>query len=124
MPAGRPPKYKTAEELSDKICQYFQELKDKKETPTITGLVLYCGFCDRCSFYDMEKQDKFSYTIKKARTTMEMVYEQFLLSGNNVAGAIFALKNFGWKDKTELDVNANLSFSETLNKARERAKQN
>ena len=34
---------------------------------------------------------------------MEERYEQ-QLSGNNVAGSIFALKNHGWSDKQEVEV--------------------
>ena len=32
-------------------------------------------------------------------------YHEEGLSDNNVAGRIFALKNMGWKDKTEQDLN-------------------
>ena len=103
MTAGRPPKYETVEELNDKIVEYFEKIKKEKDSPTITGLVLHCGFCDRASFYDYEKKPEFTHTIKKARTTLEMVYEKYLLKGNNTAGAIFALKNFGWTDKQQIE---------------------
>lgn len=115
-PGGRPPKYKTAEELQAKIDKYFAGGMKKRtiligpannrqkieiNVPTITGLVLYCGFCDRASFYDLEKQDKFSHTIKNARTRIEREYEEILATTGN-SGAIFALKNFGWSDKQEI----------------------
>ena len=105
-PGGRPPKYKTAEELQNKIDEYFDKNPDK---PTITGLVLFCDFCDRSSFYDLEKTDKFSHTIKKARSRMESCYEEMIHFAPNPAGAIFALKNFGWKDKVENDVDGQLT---------------
>lgn len=116
-PVGRPPKYKTNEELQAKIQEYIQDcpdtqtiffkLKDEvieKEAPcpTITGLVLYLGFCDRASFYDMEKIEKFAHTIKHARTWIESTYEQLLKQGN-ASGAIFALKNFGWTDLQKIE---------------------
>ena len=115
-PNGRPPKYKTAEELQIKINKYFKSGIAKRKVltgppnnrkfglvsiPTITGLVLYCGFCDRVSFYDMEKKPEFTYTIKNARTRIEQNYEELLLTGLG-AGAIFGLKNFGWKDEQYL----------------------
>jgi hypothetical protein len=118
MPAGRPPKYKTAEELQSKIEEYFNKgVKMRKvvvgngkntqvvelEVPTITGLVLYLGFESRQSFYDLEKYPEFSYTIKRARTVMEQMYEEALSIGNTT-GAIFALKNFGWVDKQNIDL--------------------
>lgn len=106
---GRPPIYKTADELQAKITDFFTNCPDKRvvttiagniEVPTITitGLVLHLGFCDRSSFYDLERSPRFSYTIKKARSFIEREYEMCLKAGN-CTGAIFALKNFGWKDQ-------------------------
>jgi len=112
-PGGRPPMFKTAKELQVKIDDYFRDCpdtvskftKDGDEIiiphPTITGLVLHCGFCNRASFYDMEKIPEFTHTIKRARTRIENEYEKHLFDGG--AGAIFALKNFGWIDRQEID---------------------
>lgn len=122
MPAGRPPIFEDADQLQEKIDSYLIWIQGEKgmmvkqgedeiqswvrypEPATITGLALYLGFESRQSFYDYEDNDKFSYTIKKARLKIENEYEK-KLSGNNVAGSIFALKNLGWKDKTEQDLN-------------------
>lgn len=112
-PVGRPPLYKTPQALQKKIEEYFKKGRHTRkvlsngkltELPfiTISDLVLYLGFCDRHSFYDLEKQEKFSHTIKRARSFIEREYEE-QLQLCNVAGAIFALKNFGWTDKTELE---------------------
>lgn len=118
MPAGAPPKYKTAKQLQDAVDDYFKNGITKRKiivgkgesaveieipVPTITGLVLHLGFADRCSFYDLEKQEKFSYTIKRARTFIEKEYEEQLATKGN-AGAIFALKNFGWKDQQQREL--------------------
>jgi len=118
MAGGRPAKYKTDEELQQAISDYFQNGVKKRtvvigkgekaetieiEVPTITGLVLYLGFESRQSFYDLEKVEKFSYTIKRARTLIEQNYEELLQTGN-VSGAIFALKNFGWTDRQETQI--------------------
>lgn len=115
---GRPPKYETAEELQAAIDDYFlhgvklrkvvlgppnKRYIDEIPVPTITGLVLHLGFADRHSFYDLEKQDKFSHTIKMARTFIENEYEEQLQTGNST-GAIFALKNFGWRDDKGIDL--------------------
>jgi len=110
---ARPPKYKTPQELEKKIKSFFDNPPDTKpvynkegnkiaDIPvlTITGLVLYCGFCSRQSFYAYEAKKEFSYIIKKARTMIEKEYEILLQKGLG-AGAIFALKNFGWTDKQE-----------------------
>lgn len=68
--------------------------------PTISGLCYHIGFESRQSFYDYEKYPAFSYTVKRARLFIEREYEE-QLQGGNPTGAIFALKNMGWKDKVE-----------------------
>jgi hypothetical protein len=73
------------------------------------------GFESRQSFYDYEERGEFSYTIKKARLTIESKYEE-KLHEPACTGAIFALKNFGWTDKSEVDNKVtvtNLSSMET-----------
>lgn len=72
------------------------------EVPTITGLCIFLGFESRQSFYAYEQKPEFSYTIKRARLFIENEYEEMLHAGNTT-GAIFALKNFGWIDKQEID---------------------
>lgn len=98
MASGRPRIYETAEELETAIEAYFSShLK-----VTITGLALALGFCDRQSLYDYEDRPEFSCIIKKARLRVECKYEE-KLSESACTGAIFALKNMGWKDKTETE---------------------
>ena len=97
---GRPPKYKTPEELNKEIELYFAENEDY---PTITGLAYHLGFESRQSFYDYEKRKKFSYTIKRARLKIENSYETSLRKQGR-SGDIFALKNFGWRDSQDMDI--------------------
>jgi hypothetical protein len=114
----RPAKFENNLELENKINEYFnwgcrvkkyvvKKWKDYTEvelpTPTITWLALFLWFESRQSFYDYEDNEMFSYTIKRARTFIEMEYEEMLRI--NPTWAIFALKNFWWKDKTEIDQN-------------------
>lgn len=113
---GRPPIYESAEQLQTAIDAYFESGVKKRQVavgkppavtvveipvPTITGLCNYLGFESRQSFYDYESKPGFSYTIKKARLFIEQEYEEMLAIGNTT-GAIFALKNFGWTDKQEI----------------------
>jgi len=102
MPAGRPLLFQTEEELHSKIREYLDSVIVKEDQPTITGLAYYLGFESRQSFYDYEAKEQFSYTIKRARLLIEANYEQALFS-KNPTGPIFALKNFGWRDKQEID---------------------
>lgn len=105
--AGRPSKYNTEKELQKAIDNYWSTLDDSK--PTITGLALSLGFESRQSFYKYELDGEFCYTIKRARLQIECIYEQNLHS-NNATNSIFALKNFGWTDKSEID--HNITFPE------------
>ncbi len=98
MGFGRPKIYEDPEELAKQVENYFNEEEAKK--PTITGLALYLGFADKTTLYEYRDRPDFSYSIKKAITKIEQYHEQ-ALSDNNVAGRIFALKNMGWRDKTE-----------------------
>jgi len=103
---GRPPKYATPEELFDKCDEYFKTSIELQEKITITGLALFLGFGSRSTLYDYAEKEVFSYIIKNAMLVVENSYE---MSGNNFD--IFALKNMGWKDKQEIDMNANLKKS-------------
>lgn len=100
MAGGRPRKYNTAEELQEAIDAYFEETKDV----TITGLALFLGFESRQSLYDYAEQEQFSYIIKRAKFKVEHAYELRLINSSSPTGAIFALKNMGWKDKTEREI--------------------
>lgn len=120
---GRPALFNTSEELEEKIHKYFnggckirKVIIGKPPTqqvievpvPTISGLAYFLGFESRQSFYDYEKREGFSYTVKRARLFIEVEYEEQLTSGNTT-GAIFALKNMGWKDQQEVK-NTNLNI--------------
>lgn len=98
---GRPPKYTRPAQLEKKITEYFEYCDEVGKKLTVTGLALWLGFESRQSMYDYKKNDPFSYIIKNALSIIGDMYEQKLLS-QNVTGAIFALKNMGWKDKTEV----------------------
>lgn len=94
---GRPAKYDSAEELAAAVVDFFDWCNTSKTKATVTGLCLYLGFSSRSSLDDyVEKSDEFSYIIKRARLAVENSYE---LSGQTID--IFALKNMGWKDRTE-----------------------
>lgn len=94
---GRPPLFSTPEELEIACKEFIAQNPGKL---TITGLAMWLGFDSRQSLYDYEKREGFSYIIKNARLAVENDYELSLRTPA-VAGAIFALKNMGWRDKVE-----------------------
>lgn len=117
MDNGRPPLYNNTIDFENKVDEYFEfghEIrkvlvgsKDSKELVdmpvfTITGLALFLGFESRQSLYDYSKKDGFSYIVKKAQLRIENMYEGQLQSGAPT-GAIFALKNMGWRDSQHID---------------------
>lgn len=97
---GRPPKFETVDQLKTACDEYVASNPGRL---TITGLAMWLGFCDRQSLYDYEKKPEFTCIIKEARLAVENDYEISLRSPS-VTGAIFALKNMGWKDKTETEL--------------------
>ena len=103
---GRPPIWDDPEAFEKKVDEYFQTQKPV----TWSGLALYLGFSSRDSLNDYAKKPEFSDPIKKALLRIESYYEENI-SKNNPAGAIFALKNFGWKDKQEVEQSGNSSIT-------------
>lgn len=96
---GRPPIYDNPEEAHEKCNEYFLYCIDKEEKPTITGLALYLGFSSRSTLNEYAKKEEFSYIIKRAMLVVENSYENSATTFD-----MFALKNMGWKDKTETDI--------------------
>jgi len=99
---GRPLKFKTVKELEDKCNDYFNT--NKIEEWTITGLAIHLDTFRKvlCEYETLDDRKEFSNTIKKAKTMVENSYEIDLKKYGR-SGTIFALKNFDWKDKTEVD---------------------
>lgn len=106
--AGRPAKYKSPEDLYQRIVQYYEGLGEQR--PTITGLCLHLGFASKQSLYDYAKKEEFRFLINRALLIIEEGYEQMLF-GPNPRAAIFALKNMGWTDKVEKTTNINPHLS-------------
>lgn len=99
MPAGRPLKFKTVKQMQKQIDAYFDgEIVGEY---TITGLALALD-TSRTTLMQYEGRDEFIDAIKRAKTRVENDYE-LALRKNGRAGDIFGLKNFGWKDKLDVD---------------------
>lgn len=113
--AGRPRIYETVEELDEVIESYIADCKANNKKPTITGATLFLGFCDKTTLYDYRDRDGFSHSVKRLLLFVENGYEE-ALHGNSVTGCIFALKNMGWKDKTEQEINGNMGITWVENK--------
>jgi hypothetical protein len=112
---GRPLKY-TAKELLKEGIAYFKQCEEKKEQITITGLALALGTSRKvlCEYEETDNED-IRNTVKSLKAYVEHQYEVAMWKANNPTAGIFALKNMGWTDKTDIDINAKLrpsSYSE------------
>jgi hypothetical protein len=100
---GRPRKWDNPDEMQEAIDAYFASLNDGEtaKPPTVAGLAIALGFCDRQSLQDYAKDERFSFPIKAARHKIEAWHEG-RLSGTSPTGSIFWLKNHaGYTDKQE-----------------------
>jgi hypothetical protein len=99
----KPLKFKTAQELQDKINAYFEECKLKEIPLSITGLALALD-TNRQTLINYQDKDGYENIVDRAKLMIENAYEIRLIE-NGRSGDIFALKNFGWTDKQEIDNN-------------------
>lgn len=104
---GRPLIFETPEKLKEAINTY---LKDNKR-PTLAGLALALDI-DRQTLYNYAKREQYFDIVKKARDTVEAIYEERLVWDNAPTGTIFALKNMGWKDKTETELSGGIDVKQ------------
>jgi hypothetical protein len=106
---GRPRKFTDADKLFYDGMKYINECIENKKPILFTGLAVSLGtYKDVLHDYESGMYDddsnKFSTSIKRLKVYCERFAEERIFS-TQPAGAIFALKNYGWKDKTETDIN-------------------
>lgn len=107
---ARPLKY-TVKDVESMIDAYFNNTPESKQT--VTGLAILFG--SKQLLADYEKRENYSEIITTAKLKIENLYEQ-CLRGQASTGAIFALKNFGWSDKQEVEHSGGLQVrSITIN---------
>jgi hypothetical protein len=99
MAVGRPLKFENVEALQAAIDRYFTDTSESEWT--ITGLALALD-TSRETLMDYEHRDEFSDAVKRAKLKVENAYEKRNIKRGN-GGDIFALKQFGWKDRREVD---------------------
>lgn len=131
---GRPPFYKTKEEIQEKIDAYFEECKgtpltDKDGMPiydkngielrvgvrplTITGLALALGFNSRQALLNYQAKKEFHDTIMRAKARVECYAEERLYDKDGANGAKFSLANNfeGWREKQQIEAEVNSSVN-------------
>ena len=96
---GRKLKFKTPADLKAAFDDYFTNTP--KMMYTVTGLCLHCNM-SRQLLQDYEGREDYRDIVKIAKLKVENSYE-LSLRAHGRAGDIFALKNFGWSDKQQID---------------------
>lgn len=139
-PVGRPPFYKSAEEMQKKIDAYFDECDGKlltnpdgtpiltkwgqeiyigKKPYTVTGLALALGFNSRQALLNYQaREEEFNYTITRAKARVEAYAEGRLYDKDGSSGAQFNLKNNfkGWDGDQQTNNEALQKLDDVLTK--------
>jgi len=105
----KPLKFKTAEDLQNKINVYFEDCKEQEIPLSITGLALALD-TNRQTLINYQEKDGYENIVDRAKLMIENAYEIRLIN-NGRSGDIFALKNFGWADRQEIDNNIKVGRS-------------
>lgn len=108
---GRPPKFKTPEELQDKYLAWREEFNTGKlvtEIPDVEGFCDYVGMW-RDKFSEYGNKPEFHDTIKEIKNWIYYRKKQLAMSGRmNATVFIFDAKNnAGYVDKMEQDITSN-----------------
>ncbi len=126
---ARKPKYKTPEEMQERIEAYFEECKghplldedggavrDKFGYPiildakplTVTGLALALGFTNRLALLNYQAKPAFREIVERAKLKIENYAEMRLYDKDGANGARFNLQNNfkGWKPEEKADSDA------------------
>ncbi len=127
-PVGRPPMYKSVEEMQEKIDAYFRECEGEKaldengnpiltkygylykkdpKPPTVTGLALALGLSGRQALLNYQGKPEYMDAITRAKVRCEEYAESRLYDKEGANGAKFSLaNNFRWVEKPDgVDVN-------------------
>lgn len=103
MAGGRPRIIESPEEMLRRGYEYFDLCKEEESPILVTGLVLALGLSCRDTLIEYGHRPEFTDTVKELKSVCENFAENRLYS-NNPTGAIFALKNYGWTDKQDLNL--------------------
>ncbi len=124
-PGGRPPLYKSAEEMQKLIDEYFLECEGKPfikpdgevltdkhgypvmvgvKPPSIVGLALKLGLKSRQAIINYQDRPEFNDTITRAKMRIEEYNNARLFDKDGVRGAMFSLSvNYGYVEKQGIE---------------------
>jgi hypothetical protein len=112
-PKGQELRRYTPRQMFDNCVKYIENTLKASQPLTITGMGLFMGF-HRVQIFEMlntktgqrlHEYPEYSFIFDFA-DFIEMYNEYAAHKKQNPAGPIFILKNFGWKDKFEIEASA------------------
>lgn len=115
---GRPPKYKSAEELETAIDKYFANQLANDKAPTWAGMLLELYVSDDTLLNYRSKEEYikqgYSEVIKRAEQKHCNFWQSYAITHPNLQSfCIFELKqphNGGFADKQQIDTNSNVKI--------------
>ena len=99
MTMGRPPLWESPEEIENIIDNYFETTP--AEDITLSGLCIALE-TNKQTIANYQDKAEFKHILEMAKLKIENAYEKSLRKYGR-SGDIFALKNFGWSDKQEIE---------------------
>ena len=97
----------TARQLKKRVDNYFAATPQEEQS--VTGLALALD-TSRQSLCNWEKDEELCHIVSMAKARIEHAYEVHGMRHRS-AFDIFRLKNMGWTDRQESDVNLSAEFS-------------
>lgn len=118
---GRNRIYKTADELAEKLNQFFHQCMYENKVPCVSRMVSYLELRSPSSFFEYANYgEDYAEVVDKAMLLIQSWLEEHLIGHNvksSTIGVIFTLKNkFGWVDAhhTKNDTTLEVLPRETL----------
>lgn len=98
---GRPRVFTTPEEMGLAVDRYLNLCISHRTPPTYTGMILALGLSSKLAFRKYREYEGYAEEVDRAELLIEHEYEKRLNTATSATAPIFALKQFGWRDKTE-----------------------
>lgn len=114
---GRPLKFPDAIAFDKMIDNFFDDCEVNNKKPTIERLAVYMGCFDQ-TLMDYENRVEYSASVKKARARcLDWLISDGLNAKNPAMHIFLAKNNYGYKDKSEVDVNNTSNYADRLAQA-------
>lgn len=114
--AGATPVFSHPEQMAMVLEAYFNDTDN--EEWTLTGIALCVGIKYQSLLQYKDKDPRYEELINRAKLLVHNDYEKALRKKGR-AGDIFALKNLGWKDKTEVENTHTVTMMPTIKQTTE-----